>query len=93
MLPYLCGARPYASYSGKPCGHFQYRDYFDVGSYWGKREPSQTTHYPEAADAALSPIGSHRHQPEIDLLLSEMAGEQVQSVFTPILAPMNQKVL
>ena len=58
------------------------------------REPSQTTHYPEAADAA-SPykIGSHRHQPEIDLLLSEIAGEQVQSVFTPILAPMNRGIV
>lgn len=58
------------------------------------REPSQTTHYPEAADAA-SPykIGSHRHQPEIDLLLSEIAGEQVQSVFAPILAPMNRGIV
>lgn len=58
------------------------------------REPSQTTHYPEAADAA-SPykVGSHRHQPEIDLLLSEMARAEVHSVFTPILAPMNRGIL
>jgi N-acetyl-gamma-glutamyl-phosphate reductase len=58
------------------------------------REPSQTTHYPEAADA-VSPykVGAHRHQPEIDLLLSEMAGTSVQSVFTPILAPMNRGIV
>lgn len=58
------------------------------------REPSQTTHYPEAADAA-SPykVGSHRHQPEIDLVLSEMAGAPVQSVFTPVLTPMNRGIV
>ncbi len=58
------------------------------------REPSQITHYPEAADA-VSPykVGAHRHQPEIDLLLSEMAGTSVQSVFTPILAPMNRGIV
>ena len=58
------------------------------------REPNQTTHYPEAADAA-SPykVGSHRHQPEIDLLLSEMAGAPVRSVFTPVLAPMNRGIV
>jgi N-acetyl-gamma-glutamyl-phosphate reductase len=58
------------------------------------REPSQATHYPEAADAA-SPykVGSHRHQPEIDLLLSEMAGSPVRSVFTPVLAPMNRGIV
>ncbi len=58
------------------------------------REPSQTTHFPEASDAA-SPykVGAHRHQPEIDLLLSEMAGAEVKSVFTPILAPMNRGIV
>lgn len=58
------------------------------------REPSQTTHYPEAADAA-SPykVGSHRHLPEIDLLLSEMAGASVRSVFTPVLVPMNRGIV
>lgn len=58
------------------------------------REPTQSSHYPEAADAA-SPykVGSHRHQPEIDLLLSEMAGASVRSVFTPILAPMNRGIV
>lgn len=58
------------------------------------REPSQTTHYPEAADA-VSPykVGAHRHQPEIDLILSEMAGAEVHSVFTPHLVPMNRGIV
>ncbi|MCX7935707.1 MAG: N-acetyl-gamma-glutamyl-phosphate reductase, partial [Planctomycetota bacterium] len=58
------------------------------------REPSQTTHYPEAADA-VSPykVGAHRHQPEIDLILSEIAGTEVRSVFTPHLVPMNRGIV
>lgn len=58
------------------------------------REPSQTTHYPEASDA-VSPykVGAHRHQPEIDLYLSEMAGAEIHSVFTPHLVPMNRGIV
>lgn len=58
------------------------------------REPSRTTHYPECADSvAPYKIGSHRHQPEIDRTLSEMAGVPVRSVFTPHLAPMNRGIV
>jgi N-acetyl-gamma-glutamyl-phosphate reductase len=58
------------------------------------REPSPTTHYSEAADA-FSPykIGSHRHQPEIDTILSRMAGKEIRSVFTPHLAPMGRGIV
>ena len=58
------------------------------------REPSQTTHYVDCADA-ISPykVGAHRHQPEIDRYLSIMAGEAVSSVFTPHLAPMNRGIV
>jgi len=58
------------------------------------REPSQTTHFADVSNSA-SPykVGAHRHQPEIDLLLSEMAGTDVKSVFTPILAPMNRGIV
>jgi len=58
------------------------------------REPSATTHYPECADSiAPYKIGTHRHQPEIDRTLSEMAGMSVKSVFTPHLAPMNRGIV
>ena len=58
------------------------------------REPNETTHYPECA-GAISPykVGGHRHQPEIDRYLSQMAGESVSCVFTPHLAPMNRGIL
>lgn len=58
------------------------------------REPSQSTHFPEANEA-LSPykIGAHRHQPEIDRYLSIMAGLPVETVFTPHLAPMNRGIV
>ncbi|MEW6550179.1 MAG: N-acetyl-gamma-glutamyl-phosphate reductase [Spirochaetota bacterium] len=58
------------------------------------REPSQATHYPECA-GAISPykVGAHRHQPEIDRYLSQMAGAPVSSVFTPHLAPMNRGIV
>lgn len=58
------------------------------------REPSQSTHYADCADA-VSPykVGAHRHQPEIDRYLSIMAGAPVASVFTPHLAPMNRGIL
>lgn len=58
------------------------------------RESSQTTHYPECADSiAPYKIGAHRHQPEIDRILSEMAGAPVRSVFTPHLAAMNRGIV
>ncbi|MCX7026128.1 MAG: N-acetyl-gamma-glutamyl-phosphate reductase [Spirochaetes bacterium] len=58
------------------------------------REPSETTHYPECA-GAISPykVGAHRHQPEIDRYLSQMAGEPISCVFTPHLVPMNRGIV
>lgn len=58
------------------------------------REPSQSTHFPECS-GAISPykVGAHRHQPEIDRYLSQMAGSPVSSVFTPHLAPMNRGIV
>jgi N-acetyl-gamma-glutamyl-phosphate reductase len=58
------------------------------------REPSRSTHYPEAADSiAPYKIGEHRHGPEIAAILSEMAGAPVGSVFTPHLAPMGRGIV
>lgn len=58
------------------------------------RDPSQASHYPECADS-ISPykVGAHRHQPEIDRCLSQMAGLPVSSVFTPHLAPMGRGIV
>ncbi|TXT49741.1 MAG: N-acetyl-gamma-glutamyl-phosphate reductase [Spirochaetes bacterium] len=58
------------------------------------REPSQSTHFPECS-GSISPykVGAHRHQPEIDRYLSQMAGAPVSSVFTPHLAPINRGIV
>jgi N-acetyl-gamma-glutamyl-phosphate reductase len=58
------------------------------------REPSRTTHYSDAADS-ITPykIGSHRHIPEINAVLSAMAGDGVEAVFTPHLAPMGRGIV
>jgi N-acetyl-gamma-glutamyl-phosphate reductase len=58
------------------------------------REPTQSSHYPECSDSiAPYKVGAHRHQPEIDRYLSQMAGKPVSSVFTPHLAPMNRGIV
>jgi N-acetyl-gamma-glutamyl-phosphate reductase len=58
------------------------------------KEPTKSSHYSEVADS-LAPykIGEHRHIPEIDATLSEMAGSSVESVFTPHLAPMGRGIV
>lgn len=58
------------------------------------KEPTKTTHYPEAADAiAPYKIGDHRHGPEIERNLAAMAGRPVEAIFTPHLAPMNRGIV
>jgi N-acetyl-gamma-glutamyl-phosphate reductase len=58
------------------------------------KEPTRTSHYPECADS-LTPykIGEHRHGPEIERNLSEMAGHPVEAIFTPHLAPMGRGIV
>jgi N-acetyl-gamma-glutamyl-phosphate reductase len=58
------------------------------------KEPTKSTHYPESADS-ISPykIGEHRHIPEIDRVLGQMAGAGIEAVFTPHLAPMGRGIL
>jgi len=58
------------------------------------KEPTRTSHYSEAADS-LSPykVGAHRHIPEIEAVLSSMAGKVVGAVFTPHLAPMGRGIV
>ncbi|VAX38099.1 N-acetyl-gamma-glutamyl-phosphate reductase [hydrothermal vent metagenome] len=38
-------------------------------------------------------IGTHRHTPEIDLILSQASGETVKVIFTPHLMPMDRGIL
>ena len=38
-------------------------------------------------------VGTHRHTPEIEQNLTDAAGEPVEIIFTPILAPMNRGIL
>jgi N-acetyl-gamma-glutamyl-phosphate reductase len=58
------------------------------------KEPTRSTHYSEAADT-LAPykVGAHRHIPEIETVLSAMAGAPISSVFTPHLAPMGRGIV
>lgn len=38
-------------------------------------------------------VGTHRHQPEIDQVLSTASGKDVEVIFTPHLTPMNRGIL
>lgn len=51
-------------------------------------------HFPECNESlAAYGVGTHRHMPEIDQLLSEAAGESLEVVFTPHLVPMDRGIL
>lgn len=52
------------------------------------------SHYPEANETfAPYAIGSHRHSPEIEQVLSYIAKEDVEVTFTPHLLPINRGIL
>lgn len=55
---------------------------------------SQTTHYPDCNEA-FSPykIAAHRHTPEIEQTLSELAGEKLFVTFVPHLLPVNRGIV
>jgi len=53
-----------------------------------------TTHYPECNESISAyNVGRHRHQPEIDQILSIAAGATVEVVFVPHLVPMDRGIL
>jgi N-acetyl-gamma-glutamyl-phosphate reductase len=53
-----------------------------------------TTHYPECNESVSAyNVGRHRHTPEIDQILSTVAGASVEVVFTPHLIPMDRGIL
>lgn len=58
------------------------------------RTPKLTTLFPECNESlAAYGVGSHRHTPEIEQILSTLIDEPVGLVFTPHLAPMDRGIL
>src|SRR5713226_9037084 len=57
------------------------------------RTPKLTTHFPECNESvAAYSVGQHRHQPEIEQALNDVAGEPVEVIFTPHLIPMDRGI-
>ena len=58
------------------------------------RIPKPNTHYPECNESfSAYAVGTHRHMPEIDQVLSAAAGTALEVVFTPHLVPMDRGIL
>jgi N-acetyl-gamma-glutamyl-phosphate reductase len=58
------------------------------------RTPKLTTHFPECNESVSAyGIGTHRHTPEIEQALSDVAGKPVSVIFTPHLIPMDRGIL
>lgn len=58
------------------------------------RKPKDNLHFPEANENLTAyGVGTHRHTPEIDQVLSQFGGEEVEVLFTPHLAPMDRGIL
>ncbi|MCS6849968.1 MAG: N-acetyl-gamma-glutamyl-phosphate reductase [Gemmataceae bacterium] len=57
------------------------------------RTPKLTTHFPECNESvAAYNVGQHRHTPEIEQVLEDVAGEPVQVLFIPHLIPMDRGI-
>jgi N-acetyl-gamma-glutamyl-phosphate reductase len=57
------------------------------------RTPKLATHFPECNESvAAYSVGQHRHTPEIEQALSDVAGHAVEVIFTPHLIPMNRGI-
>lgn len=60
----------------------------------GGRTPKLGFHYPECNESfSAYGVGTHRHMPEIDQVLSDAAATAVEVVFTPHLVPMDRGIL
>lgn len=59
----------------------------------GGRTPKPALHFPECNESvAAYKVGQHRHTPEIEQTLSDIAGQPVQVIFTPHLVPMTRGI-
>jgi N-acetyl-gamma-glutamyl-phosphate reductase len=57
------------------------------------RTPKLPYHFPECNESTVAyNIGQHRHTPEIDQVLGEIAGVPARVVFTPHLVPMDRGI-
>ena len=57
------------------------------------RTPKLTTHFPECNESVSAyAVGTHRHTPEIEQVLADIAGEPVEVIFTPHLIPMDRGI-
>jgi N-acetyl-gamma-glutamyl-phosphate reductase len=57
------------------------------------RTPKLTYHFPECNEnVSAYQIGRHRHTPEIEQALGDVAGETVEVLFTPHLIPMDRGI-
>ncbi|MBS3749045.1 MAG: N-acetyl-gamma-glutamyl-phosphate reductase [Candidatus Thermoplasmatota archaeon] len=57
-------------------------------------KPSETTHFPRAnEDFRAYKVGKHRHTPEIEEILTENSGKEINVLFTPHLVPLNRGIL
>src|SRR5947199_10749332 len=57
------------------------------------RIPKLAHHFPECNESVSAySVGRHRHTPEIEQVLSDIAGEPVEVIFTPHLIPMNRGI-
>jgi N-acetyl-gamma-glutamyl-phosphate reductase len=60
----------------------------------GGRTPKLAFHFPECNEAVSAyGVGSHRHTPEIDQVLSDFAEVSTEVIFTPHLIPMDRGIL
>jgi N-acetyl-gamma-glutamyl-phosphate reductase len=58
------------------------------------RTPKLNTHFPECNENfSAYNVGKHRHAPEIQQILSTLAGQHVELIFTPHLVPMDRGIL
>jgi N-acetyl-gamma-glutamyl-phosphate reductase len=57
------------------------------------RAPKPAFHFPECNESvAAYSVGQHRHTPEIEQTLTDVAGQPVEVIFTPHLIPMNRGI-
>ena len=58
------------------------------------RTPKANLHFPEANENfSAYGVGSHRHTPEIDQVLTDFGGASTEVIFTPHLVPMDRGIL
>lgn len=58
------------------------------------RSPKVTTLFAECNDSITAyGVGTHRHKPEIEMVLTDATGEPTRVIFTPHLVPMDRGIL